>query len=50
MRAIPVDPFTESTQTWVTSAPKGTQQESTIFDIHSGASGTGKQGKDYSTW
>lgn len=50
MRAMPVDPFTESAQTWVTSPPPGPQQESTIFDVHSGASGTGKQGKEYSKW
>ena len=50
MRAMPVDPFTESAQTWVTSPPPGTQQESTIFDVHSAASGTGRQGKEYSKW
>lgn len=50
MRAMPVDPFTESAQTWVTSPPPGAQQESTIFDVHSAASGTGRQGKEYSKW
>jgi general secretion pathway protein G len=50
MRAMPVDPFTDSAQTWVTSPPPGVQQDPAIFDVHSGASGSSKLGKEYSKW
>ena len=60
LRAIPVDPVTDSDTTWVlvmqdppagaaTDLPEGSAPEG-IADIHSGAEGTAKDGSAYSAW
>ena len=49
IRAVPVDPITESTDTWVSQAPN-LDTSSAVFDIKSGASGTAKDGTAYSEW
>ena len=48
IRAIPVDPLTESAETWVTEAPS--DATGTVFDIKSGAPGISKDGTPYSNW
>lgn len=49
LRALPVDPVTESTTTWQTVAvPEG--YKGTVYDIKSGAPGTGRNGKAYAEW
>jgi general secretion pathway protein G len=49
LRAMPVDPLTESTTTWrVDSAPDG--YKGAVYDIHSGAPGNARDGKPYAEW
>ncbi|MBX3475886.1 MAG: prepilin-type N-terminal cleavage/methylation domain-containing protein [Planctomycetes bacterium] len=49
LRTVPVDPITESDTTWVVKPhPDGTTPG--VFDVHSGASGVGHDGKAYSAW
>jgi general secretion pathway protein G len=49
IRAIPVDPITESTETWVTQAPD-LDNSNVVFDIKSGAPGTANDGTAYADW
>lgn len=49
LRALPVDPITESATTWrVVDVPEG--QEGQVYDIHSGAPGTARSGEPYADW
>jgi general secretion pathway protein G len=54
MRAIPQDPITKSTDTWQTvpaePEPGNTATDPGIYNIKSGASGTGLDGTSYSDW
>ena len=49
IRAVPVDPITESAETWTTQAP-GMDIPGEVFDIKSGATGNAKDGTVYSDW
>lgn len=49
IRKLPVDPITESTETWVLVAPEP-PLEGNIADIHSGALGAAKDGTPYASW
>jgi general secretion pathway protein G len=49
IRAVPVDPITESPETWVTQAPS-LETTGAVFDIKSGAPGTAKDGTAYAEW
>lgn len=46
LRAVPIDPVTESSSTWVTIPPEE-GAEGTIYDIKSGAPGSTKDGKPF---
>lgn len=46
LRALPVDPITESDSTWRIVAPED-ENKGQVFDIHSGAEGKTKMGKPY---
>lgn len=48
MRAVPKDPITDKQDTWITAPPAG--EDSGIYDIHSGAPGTGLDGQPYGAW
>jgi general secretion pathway protein G len=54
LKAMPVDPFTHRTDTWVPSQDDAfqtlDQTESGITDVHSGAQGTAGDGSSYSSW
>jgi len=54
LRSIPVDPMTQSNETWVTDTSDTLssvdQTDSGINDVHSGAQETGSDGQPYSTW
>ena len=54
MRKIPVDPITNSTDTWQTvpaeADPANPSAEPGIYDVKSGASGTALDGSAYSDW
>ena len=47
--AIPTDPFTQSPTSWVVAAPADVQQGA-VYDVRSGAKGTGRDGKPYEQW
>jgi prepilin-type N-terminal cleavage/methylation domain-containing protein len=49
IRAIPVDPITEKTESWVVVAPEDTTKGA-VADVKSGAEGKGMDGTEYATW
>jgi general secretion pathway protein G len=49
LRAIPVDPMTDSDRSWVIVAPKSADQGG-VADIRSGAEGKSASGSDYASW
>jgi general secretion pathway protein G len=54
LRAIPIDPMTNSADTWQTvlaePEPGNTTTTSGIYDVRSGAEGTALDGSSYSEW
>lgn len=49
LRALPVDPITDSTSTWqLVPAPDG--YLGAVYDLHSGAPGAGRDGRNYADW
>jgi general secretion pathway protein G len=49
LRALPVDPITESNTTWqIVDAPIG--YKGTVFNLKSGAPGNARDGKPYADW
>jgi general secretion pathway protein G len=54
MRKVPIDPVTQSPDSWVTVAaepdPNSPSGEAGIYDIKSGAQGTALDGTSYSDW
>ena len=53
LRAIPLDPFTNSTDTWQTesaSTEEDTEGTGGIYDVHSGSSESALDGTKYSDW
>lgn len=48
LRALPVDPLTESTQTWVQVPSE--DEDGGVADVRSGASGTGRDGRAYADY
>ncbi|MGH9606535.1 MAG: type II secretion system protein [Terracidiphilus sp.] len=54
LRAIPVDPMTHSSDTWVTDTSDAMysldETEPGIDDVHSGSDETGPDGQPYSSW
>jgi general secretion pathway protein G len=49
LRSLPYDPITESNSTWILLAP-ATPDKGGIYDIKSGALGSGANGTDYKDW
>ncbi|MEO6823635.1 MAG: prepilin-type N-terminal cleavage/methylation domain-containing protein [Nitrosospira sp.] len=49
IRAIPVDPLTESTKTWII-VPPSDDTPGGLYDLHSGATGTAMDGSNYGDW
>jgi general secretion pathway protein G len=54
LRSVPTDPFTESKDTWVTTAadpePGAVTAATGIWDVKSGSDGTALDGSRYSDW
>ncbi len=54
LRAIPVDPMTQSADTWVTDTSDAmyslNETEPGIDDVHSGSNEIGSNGQPYSSW
>lgn len=46
LRSIPVDPFTDSSQTWI-AVPSADADQHGVADVKSGAQGSGSDGKAY---
>ena len=50
LRSIPVDPLTDSAQTWQLLPPPGTDETGAVYDVRSGASGVSRLGDPYANW
>jgi general secretion pathway protein G len=50
LRSIPVDPLTESDDTWQTVVSQDPAQKDGIVDVHSGSGDKPNDGKPYSEW
>ncbi len=48
IRAVPVDPITDSAKTWITVPPKDGSKA--VFDVKSGARVRARDGSDYASW
>jgi general secretion pathway protein G len=49
LRKIPIDPITESDQTW-RIVPPDDGIKGSVYDVHSGAQGSASDGTQYSEW
>ena len=49
LRRIPIDPLTESDQTWI-EVPPDNEEETGVYDVHSGYSGRASDGSFYEEW
>ena len=47
IRAIPVDPITESVETWVIVPVPGAMAQGAVYDVRSGAKGNASDGKPF---
>jgi general secretion pathway protein G len=54
LRKVPVDPMTQSSDTWVTDSSQDMysldETDPGVDDVHSGSSETGSDGQPYSSW
>ena len=50
LRAMPVDPITDSAQTWVLLPPPAANGSGKLWDLKSGAEGSGANGTPYADW
>jgi general secretion pathway protein G len=50
LREIPIDPFTESRDTWQVINDAGPTGESGLYDVRSGSDRTALNGTSYSEW
>jgi general secretion pathway protein G len=50
LRRVPVDPFTESSDTWEIISDIGPSGESGVFDVRSGSDREGLNGTPYAEW
>jgi general secretion pathway protein G len=53
LRALPVDPYTDSSSTWTTLAPPVGSSETSVdgvFDVRSGATGVASDGTPFDQW
>lgn len=50
LRAVPEDPVTGRTDSWIFSPPVDINIRGAIYDIHSGAEGIASDGSKYADW
>jgi len=51
LREVPRDPLTDRSDTWtIVPPPAGGGTTGQVYDVHSGATGTGRDGRPYATW
>lgn len=49
LRDLPIDPLTESTTTWVVIPPPD-DYKGAVFDLRSGSTSVGRNGRPYAEW
>lgn len=49
LRALPMDPITESRETWIVEPPEE-EQQGQVGNVRSGAPGNGRKGTPYAEW
>ncbi|GAB3471986.1 hypothetical protein GCM10027321_44480 [Massilia terrae] len=49
LAALPADPITGSSETWIIQPPQEASQGG-VLDLHSGAPGNGRDGRPYQKW
>jgi general secretion pathway protein G len=49
LRSIPIDPMTESNETWIVMPPLNEEEEG-VYDVHSGFTGRALDGTFYEEW
>jgi general secretion pathway protein G len=49
LRSLPVDPITESSETWLIVETQG-ELEGVVYDVRSGAQGRSRAGNAYAEW
>ena len=50
LRAVPLDPITDSAETWVMLPPPAANGSGKLWDLRSGAEGNGEGGTPYAEW
>lgn len=50
LRAVPVDPITDSAETWLLLPPPAANGSGKLWDLRSGAEGNGAGGTPYAEW
>src|SRR5262249_49334615 len=50
LRAMPVDPITERSDTWQVVPPPDGERAGRVYDVHSGAPGKTSEGAEFSQW
>jgi general secretion pathway protein G len=50
LRNVPLDPITESSETWVLVPPPDAPGQNRVWDIRSGAEGQSQDGSDFAKW
>jgi general secretion pathway protein G len=50
IRAVPPDPITDSASTWKVVPPVDPEAKGAVYDVKSGAEGSGQDGKPYAEW
>ena len=49
LRSVPLDPVTESNETWI-SVPPSEPEMGGVYDVRSGAEGVARDGREYKKW
>ena len=49
LRELPMDPITESRETWIVEPPQE-EEQGEVGNVRSGAPGNGRKGKPYAEW
>jgi len=49
LRAVPIDPLTDSASTWVITPPSG-NLPGAVYDLHSGSPASASDGSAYADW
>lgn len=50
LKAIPPDPITERSDTWVITLPPNIDEQGSVFDVHSGSALLAEDGTPYAVW